>query len=76
MLAQLNKAGDVTRVEFGSQANFAAALTEAQKYSQNYADAASIPDAELPASFDWRNVAGVDFTNPHRDQGACASCSF
>jgi cathepsin C len=28
----------------------------------------------LPENFDWRNVKGVDFTNPHRDQKACGSC--
>jgi hypothetical protein len=33
-----------------------------------------IPDSELPENFDWRNIKGVDFTNPHRDQGHCGSC--
>uniref|UniRef100_A0A0B6ZA32 Dipeptidyl peptidase 1 n=1 Tax=Arion vulgaris TaxID=1028688 RepID=A0A0B6ZA32_9EUPU len=28
----------------------------------------------LPESFDWRNVNGVNFVSPVRDQGGCGSC--
>ncbi|RUS75038.1 hypothetical protein EGW08_017219 [Elysia chlorotica] len=28
----------------------------------------------LPESFDWRNVDGVSFVSPVRDQGSCGSC--
>jgi cathepsin C len=28
----------------------------------------------LPASFDWRNINGVNFVSPIRDQGDCGSC--
>jgi len=75
-LAEVKKPSETSKVEFGKQPNFSEALTEAQKYAKKYQDTASIPDSELPLNFDWRNVSGVDFTNPHRDQGACASCSF
>ena len=30
--------------------------------------------ADIPKSFDLRNVSGVDYTGKIRDQGACGSC--
>ena len=59
---------------FGQQENFAGAWEEAQKFQKKYPDAESIPQDELPANFDWRNIKGVDFTSKHRDQGHCGSC--
>ena len=29
---------------------------------------------QLPSSFDWRNVSGVNYVSPIRDQAACGSC--
>jgi cathepsin C len=29
---------------------------------------------DVPASFDWRNVSGVNFVSPVRSQGSCGSC--
>ena len=29
---------------------------------------------ELPDQFDWRDVNGIDWTTPIRNQGSCASC--
>ncbi|KAJ4460289.1 putative Dipeptidyl peptidase 1 [Paratrimastix pyriformis] len=29
---------------------------------------------DLPAQFDWRNVSGVDYVGPMRDQLSCGSC--
>ncbi|GFS44135.1 dipeptidyl peptidase 1, partial [Trichonephila inaurata madagascariensis] len=28
----------------------------------------------LPQEFDWRNVSGVNYVSPIRDQGGCGSC--
>ena len=30
--------------------------------------------AELPSEFDWRNVSGVSYVSPIRNQGSCGSC--
>ena len=32
------------------------------------------PLAVLPSAFDWRNVAGGDWTTPPKDQNGCGSC--
>ena len=31
-------------------------------------------DAPMPESWDWRNVSGVNYVSPVRDQGSCGSC--
>ena len=33
-----------------------------------------LASGELPSSFDWRNVNGVNYVSPIRDQGQCGSC--
>ena len=49
-------------------------MTEARKYQTKYTSADQIPDDQVPANFDWRDIQGFDFTNKHRNQGHCGSC--
>ena len=30
--------------------------------------------SKLPDSFDWRNISGVSYVSPIRNQGSCGSC--
>lgn len=59
---------------FGQTAAFAGVLQKAQSWAKTYASADEIPDDKLPENYDFRNLDGVDFTNPVRDQGHCGSC--
>ena len=33
-----------------------------------------IAASRLPESFDWRNIDGINFISPIRNQGGCGSC--
>ena len=59
---------------FGEGKDFEKSLEKARQFQQKYSSADKIPDNELPANFDWRNIDGYDFTNKHRNQGHCGSC--
>merc|ERR1711957_801800 len=61
---------------FGDMGNdkFKAALTKAQKWQKQYSNYLEIQDADLPDSYDFRNIDGYDFTSKFRDQGHCGSC--
>jgi len=61
---------------FGDMSNdkFKAALTKAQKWQKQYSNYLEIQDADLPDSYDFRNIDGYDFTSKFRDQGHCGSC--
>ena len=34
----------------------------------------AIAASSLPDSFDWRNVSGINYVSPIRNQGSCGSC--
>ena len=53
---------------------FTQVLAKVQKYQKQFKNSDEIPDAEIPAVYDFRNIEGYDFTNPVRDQGHCGSC--
>lgn len=62
--------------DFAAQGDktFAQVLTKVQKYQKSYTKSDDINDSEVPATYDFRNIEGYDFTNPVRDQGHCGSC--
>lgn len=55
--------------KFGDLSNpdFVKSLTQAQRIQKEYKNAQDIPDAELPESFDLRNIGGYDYTSEFRD---------
>eukprot|EP00124_Ichthyophonus_hoferi_P004635 Ihof_evm1s536 gene=Ihof_evmTU1s536 len=54
--------------KFGSKMSF---LRKANKL---YNHLAKNSKTDLPESFDWRNVSGVNYVSPVRDQASCGSC--
>jgi hypothetical protein len=54
--------------------DFVKALDYAQQWQKKYESSDKIPDAEIPANHDFRDIQGYDFLNEHRDQGSCGSC--
>lgn len=71
-LAQVSDASEARA--FGEGPEFNAVKEKVQKYQKLFKSADEIPDTELPAQFDWRNVDGYDFTGKVRDQKGCGSC--
>eukprot|EP00054_Salpingoeca_dolichothecata_P027703 m.204413 g.204413 ORF g.204413 m.204413 type:complete len:456 (-) comp26027_c1_seq2:45-1412(-) len=62
-LATVKKISGSSPAEFPkSQNSKYDGLTDAEKYG------------DLPESFDWRNVDGVNYVSPVRDQESCGSC--
>lgn len=57
-----------------NNATFKATLAKAQQWQKKYPNYLDITDAELPESYDFRNLDGFDFTSKFRDQGHCGSC--
>ena len=47
---------------------------EILKY-QKYKSSSSIPEREIPASFDLRNISGVNYAGEVRNQEGCAASS-
>jgi hypothetical protein len=67
---------DTNGIKFGQadDTKFKEVLDKTQKFQKQYENAQDIPDAELPDSFDLRNMEGYDFTSGLREQGKCGSC--
>ena len=57
---RLNRAGGLSQVRYPKPANVKRETLLALK--------------DLPDSFDWRNVSGVNYVTPIRNQGSCGSC--
>lgn len=61
--------------EFGEKtAEFKKSVEKAQKWSKKFKNADDMPDADIPKSWDFRNIGGYDYTGKLRDQGHCGSC--
>jgi len=68
-----NKASGKPFPKVAKDPQFLAAVEKAQTF-QKYSDAAYLPNESVPEAWDWRNVAGYDFTDDLKDQGKCGSC--
>ena len=60
--------------KFGEGDDFTAAMTKINHYKKKYKTAEEIPEKDIPASYDLRNIDGFDFTGKVRDQEGCGSC--
>lgn len=56
------------KVKFGEKSEaFSQAVEYAHHWKTKYVTPDSIPDSEVPDSYDFRNIKEVDFTGPIRD---------
>lgn len=68
------KSNESGKGKFGEKTpEFLAAVEKAHQFKK-YSEAVYLPDDAVPATWDWRNIGGYDFTDDLRDQAKCGSC--
>jgi len=60
--------------KFGEGEEFTAAMAKLNNFKKKYKTTEAIPEKEIPAAYDLRNIDGFDFTGKVRDQEGCGSC--
>jgi len=63
------------QIPFGVKSDeFQKAIKYAQSWKKKFKKAEDIPSTLIPHTYDFRNIKGLDFTGPLRDQGDCGGC--